>query len=277
MGSFKGHALPGSFFLVAGIWWTVKFSLWHATRRNKSLGSTRLASRASQRRLEIVESSIILFFSLVGMLAEQFAADGPKLQLYDFAEKNWKYLMNWQHATMYLFFGLSAAVSLIIHTTEVAPLALDRLTLAIAFFNEGFLFLYHLHGRSMLDVHVHQLLLYAIFGGALVAFVEVFHRGNIILELLRCTLTLLQGSWFWEIGYVLYPPSGSEWDLKDHNNMMFVTMCYSWHLAFAMLLVGVLYCAVSCAVRSRLKRTPPMEMGLLKARERDAESEDEML
>lgn len=72
-----------------------------------------------------------------GMVAEQFAADGPKLQLYDFEEKHWKYLMNWQHATMYLFFGLAGMVSLIIHTTEAAPLALDRLMLAIAFFNEG--------------------------------------------------------------------------------------------------------------------------------------------
>lgn len=277
MGSFKGHALPGSFFLVAGIWWTGKHCLWYTTRRNKNIGSTRLSSRASQRRLEIIESSVVLFFSVIGMLLEQFAANGPKLQLYDFTEKHWEDLMNWQHATMYLFFGLAAMVSLIIHTTDAAPLALDRLMMAVAFFNEGFLFLYHLHGRSMLDVHVHLLLLYAIFGGAVVSFMEVFHRGNIILELLRCTLTLLQGSWFWQIGFVLYPPHGPEWDLKDHNNMMFITMCFSWHLAFAMLLVSVLYCTVSCVVRSRLKKTPPMEMGLLKPRDRDPESEDEIL
>ncbi|XP_062251882.1 transmembrane protein 45A [Platichthys flesus] len=277
MGSFKGHALPGSFFLVAGLWWTAKYSLWHATRRNKNVGSTRLASRASQRRLEIIESSIVVFFSFFGMLAEQFFAGGPKLQLYNFTEKHWEYLMNWQHATMYLFFGLAGIVSLIIHTTEAFPLTLDRLMLAIAFFNEGFLFFYHLHGRSMLDVHVHQLLLYAICGGAFVAFLEVFQRGNIILELLRCCLTVVQGTWFWQIGFVLYSPSGTEWDMKDHNNMMFITMCFSWHLAFAMLLVGLLYCTVSCGVRSRLKRTPPMEMGLLKPSERDPESEDEIL
>ncbi|XP_038127650.1 transmembrane protein 45A [Cyprinodon tularosa] len=277
MGSFKGHALPGSFFLMAGIWWTGKFSLWYATRKNKSLGSARLASRASQRRVEVIESSLILFFSFVGMVGEQFVANGPKLHLYNFADKHWEQLHIWQHTTMYLFFGLAAIVSLIIHTTEAAPVALDRLMLAIAFFNEGFLFLYHLHGRAMLDVHVHQLLLYAVFGEGLVAFLEVFHRGNIILELLRCTLTLLQGSWFWEIGFVLYPPSGSKWDMDDHNTMMFITMCYSWHLAFAMLVVAVLYYTVSCAVRSRLKRTPPMEMGLLKPRERDVESEDENL
>ena len=66
MGSFKGHALPGSFFLIGGLWWTGKYSFWYATRRNKCLGSTRLASRASQRRLEVIESFLMLFFSVVG-------------------------------------------------------------------------------------------------------------------------------------------------------------------------------------------------------------------
>lgn len=75
MGSFKGHALPGSFFLVAGLWWTVKFSLWRATRRNKNMGSTRLASRSSQRRLEVIESAAALFFSLVGASVPPRVAD----------------------------------------------------------------------------------------------------------------------------------------------------------------------------------------------------------
>ncbi|XP_056271350.1 transmembrane protein 45A [Pseudoliparis swirei] len=275
MGSFQGHVLPGSFFLLAAVWWAGKCSLWRASRRSKSLGSTRLASRTSQRRLEVAEGAVVLFFSFVGMLAEQFAAGGPRLRLYD--SSHWEQLMNWQHATMYLFFGLAGAVALVVHTTEATPLALDRLMLAVAFFNEGFLFFFHLHGRSPLDVHVHHLLLFAIFGAALVAFLEVFHRGNAALELLRCSLTLLQGSWFWQIGFVLYPPSGPAWDLEDHDNVMFVTMCFSWHLAVALLLVSAVYWTVSCAVRSRLRRTPPMEMGLLKSRDRDPESEDEIL
>ncbi|KAG7276287.1 hypothetical protein CRUP_015610 [Coryphaenoides rupestris] len=262
MGSFKGHALPGSFFVIGALWWTGKFSFWHATRRNKTLGSGRLASRSAQRRLEVLEAAIMLFFSVVGMLAEQFAANGPRLHLYDAPESRWKDLMNWQHTTMYLFFSLASGASL---------------ASCICSSNPCFLFLYHLHGRSMLDVHVHQMLLYAVFGQTLVVFLEVFHRGNVSLELLRSALCLLQGSWFWQIGYVLYPPSGVQWDLTDHNNMMFVTMCFCWHLAASMLTVGALYCATSCAVRSRLKRTPPLEMGLLKPRDRELESDDETM
>lgn len=40
-----------------------------------------------------------------------------------------------------------------------------------------------------------------------------------------------------QIGFVLYPLSGPEWDLTMHDNVMFVTMCFCWHLAVAMLLV----------------------------------------
>lgn len=72
-----------------------------------------------------------------GILAEQYAANGPAFHLYSTAEKQWDNLMNWQHSTMYLFFGLMGGVSLVVHTTDAAPLALDRLMLALAFFTEG--------------------------------------------------------------------------------------------------------------------------------------------
>ncbi|KAJ8350698.1 hypothetical protein SKAU_G00258280 [Synaphobranchus kaupii] len=132
MGSFKGHALPGSMFLVVGLWWAGKSSFWYAARRKKSAGH--LTSRASQQRLEIIEGAAILSFSVIGTLAEQFA--GPWLHLYDYAEHRWDHLMNWQHATMYLFFGLAGGVSLTVHATGSAPLALDRMLLAVAFFTE---------------------------------------------------------------------------------------------------------------------------------------------
>lgn len=83
--------------------------------------------------------SLCIFYLLcsVGILAEQYAANGPAFHLYNSVEKHWDDLMNWQHSTMYLFFGMMGAVSLVIHTADAAPLALDRLMLALAFFTEG--------------------------------------------------------------------------------------------------------------------------------------------
>lgn len=47
----------------------------------------------------------------------------------------------------------------------------------------------------------------------------------------------LHHSVLFQIGFVLYPLSGPEWDLEQHNNIMFITMCFCWHLAVAVLLV----------------------------------------
>ncbi|NWR52529.1 TM45B protein, partial [Regulus satrapa] len=275
MGNFKGHALPGSFFLLFGLWWSVKYPLKYACRKNKN--ACYLGSRAGFQRLECVEGIIKAVFALIGMVAEQFVPDGPHLKLYNYEKKRWDHLMNWQHATMYLFYGISGLVDVVAHGTNALPAAMDRMMLSLAVFIEGFLFCYHLHGRAMLDVHVHQLLLFAIFGAAACIFLEVFFRGSIVLEMLRTSLCILQGSWFWQIGFVLYPPNGSpEWNQTDHTNMMFLTMCYCWHYAFAFLILAVNYTIVSWAVRSKVKQSQFMEMGLLKTSEREHESEEEI-
>lgn len=63
----------------------------------------------------------------------------------------------------------------------------------------GFLFYYHVHSRPILDAHIHTLLLVAVFGGSASTMLEVFLRDNIILELLRGCLLILQGSWFYQV------------------------------------------------------------------------------
>lgn len=47
-----------------------------------------------------------------------------------------------------------------------------------------------------------------------------------------------------QIGFVLYPLNGEEWNQEDHGNIMFITMCYCWHYAVALLIVGLNYSVV---------------------------------
>lgn len=125
-----------------------------------------------------------------------------------------------------------------------------------------------MHSRPLLDAHIHTLLLVAVFSGSASAMLEVFMRDNIILELFSSCMFILQGSWFYQviltskrsdcyivslnvssflsfqIGFVLYPLSGPEWDMDQHDNVMFVTMCFCWHLAVALLLVACIYSTV---------------------------------
>uniref|UniRef100_A0A8C4PVN4 Transmembrane protein 45B n=1 Tax=Equus asinus TaxID=9793 RepID=A0A8C4PVN4_EQUAS len=245
MANFKGHALPGSFFLIVGLWWSVKYPLKYFHQKGKSSQLIR-----HYQRLEITEAAIRTLFSVIGILAEQFVPDGPHLHLYN--ENHWVKLMNWQHCTMYLFFAVSGITDILTCLIAHIPLGVDRLVLAVAAFTEGFLFYYHVHNRPPLDQHIHSLLLCAVFGGALSIFLEVILRDNIVLELFRTSLVLLQGTWFWQIGFVLFPPFGTpEWDQNDHSNIMFITMCFCWHYLVALCIVAISYCLVSWYVQEK--------------------------
>lgn len=71
--------------------------------------------------------------------------------------------------------------------------------MAVTGFVAGFLFYHHVHNRPPLDQYIHSLLLCAVFGGALSIFLEVILRDNIVLELFRTSLVILQGTWFWQV------------------------------------------------------------------------------
>ncbi|OXB81253.1 UNVERIFIED_CONTAM: hypothetical protein H355_014297, partial [Colinus virginianus] len=235
MANFKGHALPGSFFLVFGLWWSVKYPLRYLSQK---------ASKKSQKnyffqRVDAIEGGVKITFALIGMLAEQFVPDGPHLYLYSGEKRDWVKLMNWQHTTMYLFYGLSGVVDIFTYSCSVVPRGLDRLMLSIAVFVEG----------------------------ACSTMLEVFLRDNIVLEMFRAGVTIVQGTWFWQVGVVLFQPwGGPMWDESDHSNIMFLTMCFFWHWAAAVVIVAVNYSiAYSCMQRCwRGSGEPYISLGVRK-------------
>ncbi|XP_069408336.1 transmembrane protein 45A-like isoform X1 [Ovis canadensis] len=244
MGNFKGHALPGSCFFILGIWWTIKCILKYAFKKQKR--TSYLDSKALFRRIEILEGIVLVGMALTGILGEQFLPGGPHLTLYDYQEGQWVQLLSWQHFTMYFFFGLLGVTNILSSTIISLPASFSKLMLSNALFVEAFVFYNHIHGREMLDIFVHKLLVLVIFSTGLVAFMELFIQANITVELLRTSLFLLHGSWFWQIGFVLYPPSGGPaWDLVDHDNVMFLSICFCWHYATAIIIVGAIYAFVT--------------------------------
>ncbi|KAM4546501.1 transmembrane protein 45B [Fundulus diaphanus] len=236
MANFGGHAIPGTFFLLYGFWLTVKHVLQHYWRTSQPKG--RQVMPPFFKRMDYIEGGFKIFASFVGIMVEQFVVDGPHAHLYDRENTSWVKLMNWQHSTMYLFFGISGIALIASIAVKAVPPGVDRLALSLALFIEGFLFMHHVHGREPLDAHIHTLLLFAVFAGSASTMLEVFIRNNLILELFRADMFILQGSWFYQIGVVLYPLTGDKWDLNQHDNMMFVTMCFAWHLALSLFLVS---------------------------------------
>ncbi len=70
-------------------------------------------------------------------MVEQFVVDGPHAHLYDKESNSWVKLMNWQHSTMYLFFGIYGIVLVVSTASKLLPVGADRLALSLALFVEG--------------------------------------------------------------------------------------------------------------------------------------------
>ncbi|KAL1787486.1 transmembrane protein 45A [Sigmodon hispidus] len=273
MGSFKGHALPGAFFIIMGFWWCTKSILKYVYK--KQTRTCYLSSKTLLRRAEIWEGVVSVFMAVTGMAGEQFISGGPYLALYK--DGQWYQLLEWHHTTMYFFFGLQGVVHILCFSTNLVPTSLSKLMLSNAIFVESFIFYNHTHGREMLDDFMHQLLAFTAILSGLVTFMEFLTKNNVLLEFLRSTLIILQGTWFWQIGYVLYPPSGNPtWNLTDIKNKMFLTMCFSWHYAAIYIIIGLNYAFITWLVKSRLRKVCTSEVGLLKNAECEHESEEEV-
>jgi len=167
MANFGGHAIPGSFFLLLGFWLSVKHTLQHYWRTSTPKG--RRITLPFFKKMNYAEGGLLIFGAFVGqcffpplhspfahlklpaagssrphlicpvpgIMVEQFVVDGPHAHLYDAENKSWVKLMNWQHGTMYLFFGISGAALVASTASKLVPVGLDRLALSSALFVEG--------------------------------------------------------------------------------------------------------------------------------------------
>ncbi|GFN85724.1 transmembrane protein 45b [Plakobranchus ocellatus] len=232
MGDFKGHAMPGSCLLLYGMWWTFwALRRYFMCRRSgtKFVSTATYNCGCSCGRMGVVplEGLMKIGLSGFGMLAE-ITLNLPNLGMGIV-----------QHATMYFFFLTSGCVDLCMHYGLPLPPGTDYAALALALTVEGLLFVNHLHGRSELDIQLHTLLAYVVFLTVLILLLEVkFHR-SALLSLSRAYLTMLQGTWFWAVGIILYGHGkpNSAWDGDKPMEVMQATIYFSWHCAILFILM----------------------------------------
>ncbi|KAI8792000.1 transmembrane protein 45B [Biomphalaria glabrata] len=244
MGDFKGHALPGSLFLLYGMWWAVCVTKRYLLCRRA--GSRYISSATFPcpcacgplTRLPI-EGFIKVGLTGFGMLAEIiFNLPHPSMGII-------------QHATMYFFFLMSGIVDIASHYGAPLPPATDYIALTLAFAVEGLLFANHLHGRPMVDVHIHVLLVYVIALTVVCLILEAKFQKSSLLSMARAYLVMLQGSWFWGVGVILYghPNDKTAWKLDDEMGVMQATIYFSWHCAFHFILLFVVFVVMGCIYR----------------------------
>ena len=269
--------MPGSFFIIFGLWWSyitairyvqVKLKAPHAKYKATVWMPCVCCPCQSLRRAPI-ESMLKIFFTSVGILGEVLTGFGtvsiPKYpvattmsQMANEQEhahgrasdilnstlahpemiEIWKFApANGQHITMYTGFLLGAIVEILVYKKYDIPAKLDWLMGGIAFGAEAYLFAFHLHGKDPLEVHIHVLLVYSILGCVLCGLFEMIYQDQVLFTYGRILFTVLQGTWFFQIGFVLYPPTDApswQWNPYEHDQIMAITMSFIWHIFIIM-------------------------------------------
>ena len=263
MGSFEGHALPGSLFIIMGIWWLVYAVLdYTASFKNprrhhaKARSSNYIRSwrQPSSKRLKNVpiEPIFKVFGGTLGIVCELWEVkfhmvnDNNK-----FARPN-----KFAHSTMYSFFAFSGLVELLnYYKVTHFSCATEYGLLALSFTIEGMLFTFHLHGRDEFDVRIHTMLYIVIYATAIVTLLEgCLPRFQRELFTMRTVFVLTQGTWFWEIAYTIY--GRNRWLIKDitKKELMVdtevITFTIMWHLlawiSFFLLCCVLVSCLNKC-------------------------------
>lgn len=232
MGDFKGHAMPGSCLVLIGVWWTFwalrRYFL--CRRSGSSFVSTASYNHGwSCGRFGVIplESLMKIALSGFGMFAE-ITLNLPHLAMGIV-----------QHATMYFFFLTSGVVDLCFHYGLPLPPGTDYAALALALVVEGLLFVNHLHGRSDLDIQLHMLLAYVVFSTVMVLLLEIKFNKSALLSLARAYLTILQGTWFWATGFILYGHGkpNTAWSGDKPMEVMQATIYFTWHAGTILILM----------------------------------------
>ncbi|XP_053641771.1 transmembrane protein 45B [Cherax quadricarinatus] len=252
MGTLVGHLVPGTFFVLFGVWFTYRVFLrfFMCQRAGAVLGSK---GRVLYRNTVTFRCGCSPQLPLEGILKIAAAAVGMTGECATaFEGGKFKAIGNAQHMTMFFFFGLSGAVDVLTHYRVPLPPDMDFVAAILAFSMEALLFYYHLHGRSPMDVQVHMLLFYVVVGCAVASTLEMCYKNNVLPALCRSYFTLLQGTWFYQVGFVLYPPWTRQWDQHDHSQMMMVTLLFTWHNAT----IFVFMALAGTAIYLRVKALP---------------------
>ncbi|XP_068225904.1 transmembrane protein 45B-like isoform X2 [Palaemon carinicauda] len=236
MGTFLGHVLPGSFFILYASWLMFHVFTKYFLGQRAVAGTT---TRENGSSPTAYKRELITGFE-----------DGVFV-----------HYGNAQHMTMYSFFGMSGAFDILVFRGLRAPPNLDYITLIIAFAIEALLFGYHLHGRTPLDIQVHMFMLYAIIFCAVATAIEMMYKRKVLPALMRVYFVMLQGTWFIQVGSILYMPLTTPWDENSHTHMMLATVLFCCHIGGVFLLMASVGWILSRRVKKMLSTSVYCQLG----------------
>ena len=254
MGTLIGHILPGSVFIIFSLWWIVSiFQRYFRSKFDPNFAKYKnTATFPSQRRPNIpVEAYLKLLAAVAGIIVETITG-------FEWVDGSWQFanlIPNGHHIMMYSFFGLNAVADLMtFYKVPYLPKDIEYVSASIAAAAQGYLFVNHLHGRDPLDVKVHSCLVIVIIFCAISTLAEmVGNRDDVRYGLFRSSCYLWQGTWFLQVGTILYPHGIFPiWDNQSMESLMImdlIFLCHLWVSISVVILIGI-------CVHHLVKRNP---------------------
>ena len=250
MGSLGGHLVPGSIFIIIGLWWIysawLRYFICRQRRREFYVTSAFPCHCCGPRVAKLpIEAFFVLFGTSLGILIELIAGfnrvvDPITKQVTYFEGAN-----NLQHFAMYFMFFLAAIIQILLHYNFPLPKHFDIAAGCLAFSAEALLFYFHGHVREQVEIQLHVFLVLAIGATVICGVFEMIQtKKEVYATLMRAYCTVLQGTWFYTTGFLLYSPFHEHYDeSKDpdpHRTLMLLAYYFAMHMAVTLFVLLIL-------------------------------------
>jgi hypothetical protein len=287
MGSLGGHLVPGSIFIILGLWWIyavwLRYFICRQRRRPFYISTSFPIHCCGPRVAKLpIEAFFIIFGTSVGIIIELIGGFShgidPQTNRMTFSEG----ANNLQHFAMYGMFFIVGIIELLLHYNFPLPKHLDMVAGGLAFSAEAVLFYFHIHSRDAVDVQLHIFLVMSICAAVVCGVFEIAQQEKqIYATLMRAYFTVLQGSWFYTTGFFLYSPFHEHYEeSKDpdaHRTVMLIAYYFVLHMAVILFVVLILAIPAYLVSKRQHQTVDFTEYGQLKMVHNDDEEELEKL